>query len=641
MSNLSDVIERLGRLKQPSDLGFDRDGRSIVACLNPVSRETGQSFQSRIWRFSLDGAATQLTHGPNGDYAPRCSPADDRVAFASDRTMRGKADLFLLENGAVRPLGRIPGTIEDLRWTADGRALIAHAADAGLDHPATNGAERIWWHGAEDPEVTAPGAARRRLFRVSADDGATTEVGPLDQSVWEYDVIGNDAAVVLASTDSSERGWYHAKIARVDFATRSLTTLYGSPWQMQSPVASPSGRHVAFVEGWSSDRGLVGGEMRVVEAETGRVLSLAASQFTNATSLAWRDEESLWFAGWSALGTLYGVVKLDGTIAWSTREDAMIGPNSFFAAISPAPDKTGFAAIRETVGEPPEVVFKKDAEAPWRKVTNLNVGIMTGFAAYPEVRAVQWKGRDGLALEGFLLLPKDRGSGPGPMVVDIHGGPTWSAKHAFNTGYAVATAAAGYVVFLPNYRGSSGWGQSFSRRNIGDPGGAEFDDILAGIDWCVAEGIADPERLGVTGVSYGGYMTAWSVARSNRFKAAVMISGISNQWSCHYSCNHDYAEFLFGGPLSDPKVRDLALDRSPVYRLDKPTTPTLIIHGIGDRCVPLGQAQEFYSALLERGVHSELVVYPREGHGVQEREHQADRTRRTCAWFDRYLRAGR
>lgn len=641
MSNLSDVIERLGRLKHPSDLGFDRGGRTIVASLNPASRETGQSYQSRIWRFSFDGTATQLTHGPNGDYSPRCSPVDDRIAFASDRTTRGKADLFLLENGAIRGLGSIPGTIEDLRWTADGAAIIVLAADAGLDHPATNGAERIWWDGEEDPAVTNPTDARRRLFRVSTTDGATSEVGPRDQSVWEYDVIGSDAAFVLASSDASERGWYHAKIARIDFATRALTTLYSSSWQMQSPVASPSGKRVAFVEGWSSDRGLVGGEMRVVEVGSGKSVSLAAAEFTNATSLAWRDEESLWFTGWSALGTTYGIVKLDGGIAWSTREDAMIGPNSFFAAITPAPDGKGFAAIREAVGEPPEIVFKKDANVGWQKVTKLNAGIMTGFDAYPEVRAVKWKGRDGLPLEGFLLLPKDRGPGPNPMVVDIHGGPTWSAKHAFNTGYAMTTAAAGYVVFLPNYRGSTGWGQSFSRRNIGDAGGAEFDDILAGVDWCVAEGIADPERLGVTGVSYGGYMTAWTVARSNRFKAAVMISGISNQWSCHYSCNHDYAEFLFGGPLKDPKIRDLAIDRSPVYRLDKPTTPTLIIHGVGDRCVPLGQAHEFYSALLERGVHAEIVVYPREGHGVHERGHQEDRVRRTTGWFDRYLRSGR
>ena len=125
-----------------------------------------------------------------------------------------------------------------------------------------------------------------------------------------------------------------------------------------------------------------------------------------------------------------------------------------------------------------------------------------------------------------MLLPRDREPGPLPTIVDIHGGPSWAAKYAFNPGYALPFAAAGYAVFLPNYRGNTGWGQDFARLNIGDPGGAEFDDILAGIDRCVAEGFADPDRLGVTGGSYGGYMTAWAVATTDRFKAAVMVSGI-------------------------------------------------------------------------------------------------------------------
>jgi dipeptidyl aminopeptidase/acylaminoacyl peptidase len=225
-----------------------------------------------------------------------------------------------------------------------------------------------------------------------------------------------------------------------------------------------------------------------------------------------------------------------------------------------------------------------------------------------------------------------------PTIVDIHGGPSWAAKHAFNPGSALPFAAAGYAVFLPNYRGNTGWGQDFAKLNIGDPGGAEFEDILAGIDRCVADGIADANRLGVTGVSYGGYMTAWAVATTDRFKAAVMVSGIANQLSSHYSCNHDFHGFINGGPLSEARHRDVALDRSPLMRLDRPSTPTLIIHGAEDRCTPLGQAHEFYGALLERGCVAELVVYPREGHGLREYGHRRDAWARTIDWFDRYLR---
>jgi dipeptidyl aminopeptidase/acylaminoacyl peptidase len=642
MDRLAEVLKRLDRVRFPSGLSFHRSGAFLAAAISPASHEPHQSFQSRIWRFMLDGEATQLTDGPNGDGLPVYSPLDDRLAFTSDRLVQGKDDLFLLENGTAKPLGKIPGTIEAMAWTPDAQFLIVQAADRGLDGGATNGAVRIWWGGVEDPAVTNPIDARRRLYRVRVADGETTEIGPSGYTVWEFDLLG-DGALALISADPSERGWYHSKVARLDFANRSATILYESRWQLQSPTASPSRKQVAFLEGWSSDRGLVAGEIRLLDLGTGKVTSLAADKETNISSIQWRDDQSLWLAGWSRLGANYGVVRLDGTFEWIEREDAVVGPNSFLAAISPTPDKTGFAAIREAVGTPPEIVFKQTpktsgSNAAWKTVSALNTTIMGDYPAYPEVREARWKGKDGLAMEALVLLPPDRKPGPQPTIVDIHGGPTWSSKYAFNPGFALPLAAAGYVVFLPNYRGNTGWGQEFSRKNIGDPGGQEFQDILAGIDWCVAQGFTDPEKLGVTGGSYGGYMTAWAVATSDRFKAAVMVSGICNQWSCHYSCNHDFHEYINGGPLSDPKVRELAIDRSPLYRLDKPTTPTLILHGTEDRCTPLGQGQEFYSALLERGVEAELVAYPREGHGNRERAHKLDAWTRTVAWFDRYLR---
>jgi dipeptidyl aminopeptidase/acylaminoacyl peptidase len=641
MDKLAEVIGRLDRVRFPSDISFHRSGRAIATAVRPAGRDAEQSYQSRIWRYELDGAATQLTQGPNGDYCPRYSPVDDRLAFASDRKVRGKADLFILDQGTATPLGTIPGTIEDLRWTSDGAALIVFAADRGLDGGATNGAVRIWWNGTEDPAVTNPTDARRRLFKVSVADGKTVEVGPRNATVWEFDLFGDDGAMALVSADASERGWYHSKIAQIDFAARSVKVLHESPWQLQGPVASPSRKRVAFLEGWSSDRGLVAGEVRILDLATGKVISLAASEQSNITSLSWRDEESLWFAGWARLGSTYGIVRLDGTFEWIERENAVIGPNSFLASISPAPGNKGVAGIREAVGAPPEIVFKAVNGSSWSPVTSLNVTIMADYADYPEVREVHWKGTDGVAMEALVLLPKDRKSGPLPTIVDIHGGPTWSAKYAFNPGFALHEVASGYAVFLPNYRGNTGWGQPYSRLNIGDPGGAEWDDIMAGIDHCIAEGFADAERLGVTGASYGGYMTGWAVARTNRFKAAVMVSGISNQWSCHYSCNHDFGEFIVGGPMKHEKFRKIAIDRSPLFRLDKPTTPTLIVHGELDRCTPLGQGQEFYRALLEHGVPAELVVYPREGHGFQERAHHLDKARRVTAWFDRYVKGVR
>src|SRR5258707_291795 len=208
-------------------------------------------------------------------------------------------------------------------------------------------------------------------------------------------------------------------------AQRSAELLLRASWQPQGAAASPSGKHSAFLEGWSSDRGLVAGEMRILDLASGKVTSIAAKEQSSVTSLQWRDEERLWFAGWSRLGTVYGIVKLDGTFEWTATEDAVIGANSFNAAIMPKADRSSIAAIRDAVGAPPEIIFKQIApgsNADWQRLTALNGDVFKGFG-YPEVRHAQWKGRDGLALEALILLPPDR-KGPLPTIVDIHGGPT-------------------------------------------------------------------------------------------------------------------------------------------------------------------------------------------------------------------------
>ena len=265
MDKLRDAVARLDRLRHPEDLSFTRDGTAIAATQQPATREAGESFQGRIWKFRLDGGEpVQLTHGPNGDALPRWSPKDDRLAFTSDRTVKDKMDLFVLDGSVTKPLGDIPGTIEDLRWTGDATALIVRAADRGLDGGATNAARRLWWGGDAEPAITNP-APRRRLFRVDAERGTTAEIGPADFSLWEFDLIGDDGAIAVASEDASERGWYHPKLIRFDFSARQATVIHTSHWQLQSPAVSPAGNRVAFLEGWSSDRGLVASEIRILD----------------------------------------------------------------------------------------------------------------------------------------------------------------------------------------------------------------------------------------------------------------------------------------------------------------------------------------------------------------------------------------
>ena len=187
-------------------------------------------------------------------------------------------------------------------------SLLTVLGEAGigksrLDGGATNGAQRLTWGNPEDPEVTSPANARRRLFCIGIEDGSTVEVGPSEFSVWEFELLGDDAVLAVVSADPSERGWYHAALARIDLATRATTILHRSQWQLLAPSADPSAKRVAFLDGWSSDRGLVASDISILDIATGEIFTVAPSGMSSITSMKWRDDHSLWFAGWSRLGS--------------------------------------------------------------------------------------------------------------------------------------------------------------------------------------------------------------------------------------------------------------------------------------------------------------------------------------------------
>jgi dipeptidyl aminopeptidase/acylaminoacyl peptidase len=257
------------------------------------------------------------------------------------------------------------------------------------------------------------------------------------------------------------------------------------------------------------------------------------------------------------------------------------------------------------------------------------------------VRTIRWAGEDGVEIEGLLMTPRG-GVGPLPTIVCVHGGPTWNWGAYFSDSEpnAVLLSSAGYACLLPNPRGSIGRGHAFAQSVIGDGGGIDYRDIMAGVDHVVAEGIADPERLGIAGLFYGGYMAGWAVGQTDRFGAAVAMSVVSNYLSFHLTSEvWWYDQTILKGDWNDPTSQ--YLERSPVTHAHRCTTPTLILQGAEDRCTPVGQAEELYRAIAVSGAEVELVVYPREGHVPLEREHALDAIRRTQAWFDRHLRPER
>jgi dipeptidyl aminopeptidase/acylaminoacyl peptidase len=285
----------------------------------------------------------------------------------------------------------------------------------------------------------------------------------------------------------------------------------------------------------------------------------------------------------------------------------------------------------------PELARFDHATNTWTRLTSFNDHIAEG-RTFPDVRAIRWMGEGGVEIEGLLMTPAGA-EGPLPTIVCVHGGPTWSWGSYFSDSEpnAVVLASAGYACFLPNPRGSMGRGHVFAKAVIGDGGGVDYRDIMAGVDRCIAEGISDPDRLGMAGLSYGGYMAGWAVGQTDRFRASVAMSVVADYVSFHLTSEvWWYDQAILRGDWNDPTSQ--YAERSPVTHAHRGTTPTLILQGADDRCTPRGQGEELYRAIAATGTEVELVVYPREGHVPVERAHALDAIERTQAWFDRYLR---
>ncbi len=319
-------------------------------------------------------------------------------------------------------------------------------------------------------------------------------------------------------------------------------------------------------------------------------------------------------------------------IVWSGSES--IGTNSEShlsdADLSLACPSRISATVRENFASPPEIVVGQVGQ--WHPLTSVNAGMSTPAHA----QSITWKS-DGFDVQGWLLVPKGA-NGKLPLITMVHGGPAAVETPFFiGPGYSRSLLEKGYALFLPNPRGSFGQGEAFVTANVRDLGYGDLRDILRGIDAVERAAPIDDRRLGITGASYGGFMTMWAVTQTNRFKAAVAVAGISN-WQSYYGQNGINAWMIpyFGASVyDDPEIYGRS---SPINFIRNVRTPTLAYVGASDIETPAPQTQEFWHALKELGVPTSMVIYPDEGHHLRDPKHIADAEKRTLAWFDQYLK---
>ena len=306
-----------------------------------------------------------------------------------------------------------------------------------------------------------------------------------------------------------------------------------------------------------------------------------------------------------------------------------------YSSIDISPDGRMLAFGFNDAKAPDNIYVATVAGREAKQITDLNPNVKEYSIAETEV--IKWKGADGLEIEGILVKPVgfERGKRY-PTILQIHGGPYGRFSYGFNS-RAQILANNGYAVLMPNPRGSTGYGHKFTTANLKDWGGKDYQDIMAGVDEVIRLGIADQNRLGVMGGSYGGFMTFWVITQTDRFKAAIGHAGISDWYSFHGQSDvPGLMEYGFGGmPWT---ARETYTKYSPMSHVDRVKTPIMITHGEQDRRVPIAQAEQYYRALRKRGVEVVFVRYPREGHGIAEPNHQIDLVNRQLEWFDRHVK---
>ena len=621
-----------------------RPGGRAVAVTGTVFDELLGQGHTRI--AIADGQGMRVvTGGPGHDRCPQWSPDGTSLAFLSDRAEQGVFRLYLLREGLpeASTTPAVDGTAEYCLWSPDGRHVLLGVAGRGADLAGVQGSGTTTagstTAGTADlpawmPEVSEEIGenAWRGCWLYSVADHSVRRVSPPGLNVWEATWLGpGRVAAIVSPGDPREKAWYTACLAIFDIAEGAESVVYPPKAQLGRPAGSPAGTRLAVIEAACSDRGLVAGDIRVIDLATGAVRGIHTGN-VDVSALQWIDERHLGYAGARGLETVVGRLDVDaGTNTELLRTDATSGQRQPEAAF--APDGTA-ALVLESYDRPPVIALVSSAEvSELASLAHPGTDWLRSVAGTAE--PLRWRAPDGLEIEGIVCRPP--GAAPFPLVVLIHGGPVASFRSRWCMGYDFTPllVSRGYAVLHPNPRGSSGRGQSFARAVFGDTGGADADDIGAGVEALVRAGLADPDRIGVTGRSYGGFMSCWLATGSMRPAAAVAIAPVTDWYSKHYSSN------IGTSYLGDDPYRPAGrhFDRSPVMRAPQARTPTLLIAGALDRCTPLGQAVEFHNALREHGVETALAVYPHEGHGVRNFPARIDVAARMLAWFERQLPA--
>jgi dipeptidyl aminopeptidase/acylaminoacyl peptidase len=647
------TFEDVMSLRVVSDPRISPDGKHVAFVVTQADMKT--NFRNPdVWLVPADGGEPQqLTRSPKRDDQPRWSSDSRRLAFISDRD--GKAQIYLLsiDGGEARKVTDVQTAVQSFEWSPDGKRIAYIAAD-----PVPENREKEKKEGFDQIVVDAD-YRYAHINVIEVTDQATPLAKPVkltDGALHAVEIDWNPAGDAIAFTarntprlaDAPTTEIYVIDVGGKQAQASRLTTNDRGENNIEW---SPDGKTVSYLS--NSDKHPSIGPSRI------HLLTVTPSRANSLTGFVAASKPQVIqpeFGGyirdhqWSRDGRLiYFSVDIAtnrriGRMAPDGARLEFYGMRGLDGSFTLSASSESVAYLEEGPEHPADVhsastneLFGDSAKA--RQLTRMNPKAKE--LALARVEPIKWKNsKDGREIEGILVYPIDYEAGKRyPLITSIHGGPEGAYQLSFmasSSEFPHVYAARGYASFFPNFRGSSNYGYEFASANVGDLGGGDYQDIMSGVDYLIERGIADPTRLAIKGYSYGGYMSGWIIGHTDRFKAAVFGAGLSNAISYYSQADIQFSrETLHQG--TPWRNNQNMIERSPVFYLQNAKTPSLIYHGEKDERVPLPQSLETYMGLKKAGVATQLIIYPREGHGLREPAHQLDKMRREFEWIEKYV----
>ena len=607
---------------------LDRVRTFNAVAIAPDGHHVAWSVQGiGITTATTAGMDVHLLQGDGDDHWLAWSPDSKSIASVSDAGKNQRQIFVTRVGGSAVRVTNVQGYLAEPQYSPDGKSiaflLIENAKRAAGPLVAMSRAVGAIEEHIDEQRVAIVDLATKKLRIVT----------PPDMYVYHFDWSPDSTHLVtMAAPGSGDNNYWIAKLHVVDIASSTMRPIYTPQLQLAQPRWSPDGKWIAFIEGLMSDEGQTGGDLFVIPASGGTARNLTPGRKTSVASIAWTSPDRITFgenvSGESALSR---VDVTGGAIETLWHGEEFITSHDVIGA-SLASDGVTSAVIRGGFRNAPDVWTGRIGS--WKRISTTN---SSARPSWGEARSIHWKSDD-FDVQGWLIAPADVIAGRKyPLIVWIHGGPASGSLARWPDQRAALLSRHGYFVFFPNFRGSYGGGEAFTRANVKDFGYGDMRDVMRGVDAAATSNPIDTSRLGLWGWSYGGYMTMWMVTQTQRFKGAVAGAGIAN-WQSYYGENDIDAWMIpyFGASVyDDPAVYARS---APITFIKNVKTPTLVLVGERDGECPAPQSFEFWHALKTLGVETQLVVYPDEGHRFAKLEHQRDVTRRLVGWFDAHVK---